>query len=121
MAVSSGCSIHSCIVANKAPSRSSHLTPPPCNVVFSQDGAKHELGSPNPFAEGGEDLASACYRYRKWALSSELDIVVRCEVNAAVTTPKGEVQLAVVKVRRWGVPCGVCVALSIGGARGATS
>jgi hypothetical protein len=72
-----------------------------------QGGDKHTLGAANPFAgEEGEELASAGYRYRKWELGpGGPDIVVRCEVNAAVTTPKGEVQLANIKVRRplgWG-------------------
>lgn len=66
--------------------------------LLLKDGTKHELGGANPFAgEEGEDLASAGYRYRKWQLAPGLDIVVRCEVNAAVTTPKGEVQLCSVK------------------------
>lgn len=66
--------------------------------LLVKDGTKHELGGPNPFAgDDGEELASAAYRYRKWQLAAGLDIVVRCEVNAAITTPKGEVQLASVK------------------------
>lgn len=64
-------------------------------------GAKHELGEASPFAEGtaeGEELAPAGYRYRKWALGpGGPEIVVRCEANAAITTPRGEVQLAVVR------------------------
>jgi len=66
--------------------------------LLVKDG-RHDLGAANPFAgEEGEELASAGYRYRKWALGPKgLDIVVRCEVNAALTTPKGEVQLASIK------------------------
>lgn len=66
--------------------------------LILKDGNRHDLGQANPFAgEEGEDLASAGYRYRKWQLAPGLDIVVRCEVNGALTTPKGEVQLASVK------------------------
>ncbi|KAI8464165.1 MAG: eukaryotic translation initiation factor 3, subunit 7 [Monoraphidium minutum] len=66
--------------------------------LLLKDGNRHELGAANPFAgDEGEELASAGYRYRKWALGPGLDIVVRCEVNAALVTPKGEVQLASVK------------------------
>ena len=68
--------------------------------LVTKDQPKHELGAANPFAEGSEDLAPAGYRYRKWALGPDVDIVVRCEVNAALTTPKGEVQLALIRVRR---------------------
>ncbi|GBG00453.1 eukaryotic translation initiation factor 3 subunit D-like [Raphidocelis subcapitata] len=67
--------------------------------LLAKDGGKHELGAPNPFAgEEGEDLASAGYRYRKWTLGPNgPEVAVRCEVNAALTTPKGEVQLASLK------------------------
>jgi hypothetical protein len=74
------------------------VPPPP------QDGNKHALGQANPFADGeAGELASAGYRYRKWTLGpGGPEIVVRCEVNSAVTTPKGEVQLASIKVGRGG-------------------
>ena len=87
----------------------SRLTPTPSHTPHAssrcalQDGTKHELGGPNPFAgEEGEELASAGYRYRKWELKKGMDIVVRCEVNAATTTPKGDVQLASIKaLNKW--------------------
>lgn len=68
-------------------------------VSRAAGGQTHDLGGPNPFAEdgaGADELAAVGYRYRKWALAPGVDIVVRCEVNAALTTPRGEVQLAVV-------------------------
>jgi translation initiation factor 3 subunit D len=67
--------------------------------LLVKDGNKHALGDASPFAgdDGDEELASAAYRYRKWTLAPGVDIVVRCEVNAALATPKGEVQLACVR------------------------
>lgn len=101
---------------------STPLTPPyplPPTPLFLQDGNKHDLGQANPFmGDEDEELASAGYRYRKWALAPGLDIVVRCEVNSAFTTPKGEVQLCSVKVgegegdARGGWP-GICEGLGL--------
>lgn len=50
------------------------------------------MAEPHPFpASAGEELASSAYRYRKWSLNAEegLDIVVRCELDAALEV-KGE-------------------------------
>jgi translation initiation factor 3 subunit D len=40
----------------------------------------------NPFAEQGDDLASLAYRYRRWNLSERMELIARCEVDAALET-----------------------------------
>lgn len=47
---------------------------------------RHSLGKPNPFAGGGEELASVGYRYRRWKLNpdDDTDIIVRCEIDGVI-------------------------------------
>ncbi|CAK0760799.1 hypothetical protein CVIRNUC_002801 [Coccomyxa viridis] len=64
--------------------------------VLLQSGAKVEF-EPNPFAsEGGEELAAVAYRYRKFALGSDVELVVRCELDG-VMNYKGQDQLLSIK------------------------
>lgn len=71
------------------------------NQAFSQqvlvgNGEKYECGSKNPFAEGNENLASTAYRYRKYKVSADTELVVRCEIDG-VLKHKGQDELLSVK------------------------
>jgi len=71
------------------------------NQSFSQqvlqEGKLYDCGEPSPFqAEGKEHLASTAYRYRKWNIAEDVDLVVRCEVDG-VMDYKGERQLLLIK------------------------
>lgn len=62
------------------------------NQNFSQQvirpGARHKFQAPNPFVldDDPSELASCAYRYRRWKLSenNDLDIIVRCELDAVM-------------------------------------
>ncbi|EFJ40085.1 eukaryotic translation initiation factor 3d [Volvox carteri f. nagariensis] len=62
--------------------------------VLIKDGGRLDFGQPNPFASPSDAgmLASCAYKYRKWRLASGNDapeIVVRCEVDAALRAAEG--------------------------------
>lgn len=67
------------------------------NQNFSQQclkkGDMHKFDHQNPFAEeDSEEVASVGYRYRKYVLGEGINLVVRCEHDAALTTPNHETQ-----------------------------
>nr|XP_043609610.1 eukaryotic translation initiation factor 3 subunit D-like [Erigeron canadensis] len=52
--------------------------------VLVRDGNKVTFEEPNPFASEGEEVASVGYRYRRWKLDNETNLVVRCEVQSYI-------------------------------------
>ncbi|KAD3337796.1 hypothetical protein R6Q59_027389 [Mikania micrantha] len=50
--------------------------------VLVRDGNKLSFEEPNPFAGEGEEVASVGYRYRRWKLDNDTNLVVRCEVQS---------------------------------------
>ncbi|KAJ0610507.1 putative eukaryotic translation initiation factor 3 subunit D [Helianthus annuus] len=50
--------------------------------VLVRDGNKVTFDEPNPFASEGEEVASVGYRYRRWKLDNDTNLVVRCEVQS---------------------------------------
>ncbi|KIZ06885.1 Eukaryotic translation initiation factor 3 subunit D-2, partial [Monoraphidium neglectum] len=72
----------------------------PLDMLTVNETAPEQIPEDRDNINGVQQLAleaTAVNQYRKWQLAPGLDIVVRCEVNAALTTPKGEVQLASIK------------------------
>eukprot|EP00798_Chlamydomonas_sp_ICE-L_P031221 gene31221-6371_t len=69
--------------------------------VLTKSGNKHKFDEPNPFVSPGdeEELASCAYKYRKWTLNEEgdIDIIIRCELEGAMVSAKGEEQLLSIK------------------------
>jgi len=70
--------------------------------VLRQGEDKHSFQHPNPFTgrdeeKAGPEVASKAFRYRKWRLGNDIELVCRCEVDAANTGPGGDVQLLSVK------------------------
>jgi len=65
------------------------------NQNFSQQCLKNEqlkMDNPNPFSDAaaGESVASVGYRYRKFDLGDGINLVVRCEHDAVIITPKND-------------------------------
>ena len=42
----------------------------------------HDFENPNPFASDEEEVASVAYRYRKWKLDDNIELVARCEIDS---------------------------------------
>uniref|UniRef100_A0A8C7CD99 Eukaryotic translation initiation factor 3, subunit D n=1 Tax=Oncorhynchus kisutch TaxID=8019 RepID=A0A8C7CD99_ONCKI len=72
-----------------------------CRVFVSpQGGERHKFPNPNPFVEEDIDkseVASVAYRYRRWKLGEDIDLIVRCEHDGVMTGANGEVSFINVK------------------------
>uniref|UniRef100_A0A4W3II88 Eukaryotic translation initiation factor 3 subunit D n=1 Tax=Callorhinchus milii TaxID=7868 RepID=A0A4W3II88_CALMI len=63
-------------------------------------GDKYRFPNPNPFVEDDVDkneVASVGYRYRRWKLGEDIDLIVRCEHDGVMTGANGEVSFINVK------------------------
>uniref|UniRef100_A0A8C7PTI2 Eukaryotic translation initiation factor 3 subunit D n=1 Tax=Oncorhynchus mykiss TaxID=8022 RepID=A0A8C7PTI2_ONCMY len=63
-------------------------------------GERHKFPNPNPFVEEDIDkseVASVAYRYRRWKLGEDIDLIVRCEHDGVMTGANGEVSFINVK------------------------
>jgi len=62
---------------------------------------RHDFGNTNPFTQEDEkdQVASVGYKYRKWNLGgvNNIELICRCEVDAAYHSPSGELQFMTVK------------------------
>ncbi|KYB25876.1 Eukaryotic translation initiation factor 3 subunit D-1-like Protein [Tribolium castaneum] len=60
---------------------------------------RFKFDNPNPFISEEEEgeVASVAYRYRKYDLGSGIFLVVRCEHDAVVQSPNGELQFLSIK------------------------
>lgn len=60
---------------------------------------RYKFDNTNPFISEDEDgeIASVAYRYRKWDLGNGVILVARCEHDAVVQTPNGELQFLSIK------------------------
>lgn len=60
---------------------------------------KYKFDEPNPFISEEEEgeIASVAYRYRKWDLGGGIILVSRCEHDAVVQSPNGELQFLTIK------------------------
>ncbi|XP_060521877.1 eukaryotic translation initiation factor 3 subunit D [Cylas formicarius] len=60
---------------------------------------RYKFDEPNPFASEEEEgeVASVAYRYRKWDLGGGIVLVARCEHDAVVQSPNGELQFLTIK------------------------
>lgn len=60
---------------------------------------KYSFENPNPFIQDDEEgeVASVAYRYRKYDLGDGVDVIVRCEHDAALLGPNGENQFINIK------------------------
>ncbi|XP_019868085.1 eukaryotic translation initiation factor 3 subunit D [Aethina tumida] len=60
---------------------------------------RYKFDHPNPFVSEEEEgeVASVAYRYRKWDLGGGIVLVARCEHDAVVQSPNGELQFLSIK------------------------
>ncbi|CAD6221275.1 GSCOCG00005123001-RA-CDS [Cotesia congregata] len=58
---------------------------------------KFEEGNPFISEEEEGDVASVAYRYRKWDLNNGITLVCRCEHDAVLQGPNGEIQFLTIK------------------------
>nr|CAI5860250.1 unnamed protein product [Callosobruchus analis] len=60
---------------------------------------RYKFEHPNPFVSDEEEgeVASVAYRYRKWDLGGGIVLVARCEHDAVVQSPNGELQFLTIK------------------------
>ncbi|XP_018319021.1 eukaryotic translation initiation factor 3 subunit D [Agrilus planipennis] len=60
---------------------------------------KHKFDHPNPFVSEEEEgeVASVGYRYKKWDLGGGIVLIARCEHDAVVQSPNGELQFLTIK------------------------
>ncbi|TFK07315.1 tRNA pseudouridine(38/39) synthase [Platysternon megacephalum] len=61
---------------------------------------KYKFPNPNPFVEDDMDkneVASVAYRYRRWKLGDDIDLIVRCEHDGVMTGAGGEVSFINIK------------------------
>lgn len=67
--------------------------------VLKPSEEKFDFGNVNPFASEEEidRVASVGYKYRKWNLGNDIELICRCEVDAACYNPNGELQFMTIK------------------------
>ncbi|KAI1293573.1 Eukaryotic translation initiation factor 3 subunit D [Halotydeus destructor] len=67
--------------------------------VLKKDEARHEFANPNPFIQAEDEAVkpSVAYRYRKFDLGDNVQLVVRTEMDAATIGPSGDTQFMNIK------------------------
>lgn len=68
--------------------------------VLKMGDERLDMGNPNPFTTTDEDpneIASVGYRYRKFDIGNGIVLVCRCEHDAAMYGPNGELQMMNIK------------------------
>ncbi|XP_071106737.1 eukaryotic translation initiation factor 3 subunit D-like [Haliotis cracherodii] len=67
--------------------------------VLKMGEEKYNFEKKNPFIQGEDDseVASVGYRYRKWDLGNDITLIARCEHDAIMYGPNGELQYINVK------------------------
>ncbi|KAL5019286.1 hypothetical protein ScPMuIL_005008 [Solemya velum] len=67
--------------------------------VLKMGEERHRFEKPNPFVQDGEtsEVASVGYRYRKWTLGNDIELICRCEHDAVMYGPSGELQYLNIK------------------------
>lgn len=67
--------------------------------VLKMGDEKYDFQKKNPFVQEEDEgeVASVSYRYRKWKLGNDIELIARCEHDAATLGPNGEIQFMNVK------------------------
>merc|ERR1711962_816273 len=62
-------------------------------------GERHKFDADNPFVDADEEgeVASVAYRYRRWNLGNDLNLICRCELDAVQQGSQGEIQFVNLK------------------------
>lgn len=75
--------------------------------VLKMSENKYKFPNQNPFVDKDEqqEVSSVAYRYRKWKLGRDVNLVVRCEHDAVTTGPNDKPQFITIKAfNEWGDP-----------------
>nr|BAK62959.1 eukaryotic translation initiation factor 3 subunit 7 [Pan troglodytes] len=71
-----------------------------CCMCLRMGKERYNFPNPNPFVEDDMDkneIASVAYRYRRWKLGDDIDLIVRCEHDGVMTGANGEVSFINIK------------------------
>lgn len=70
------------------------------NYDLLQDGNQYKFENDNPFLEEDEEdeVAPVGYRYRKWCLGNDINLVARTEHDSVQAAPNNEIQFINIKV-----------------------
>merc|ERR1711962_294956 len=62
-------------------------------------GERHKFDADNPFVDADEEgeVASVAYRYRRWNLGNDINLICRCELDAVQQGTNGEIQFVNLK------------------------
>jgi len=62
-------------------------------------GERHKFDADNPFVDADEEgeVASVAYRYRRWNLGNDINLICRCELDAVQQGTGGEIQFVNLK------------------------
>lgn len=73
--------------------------------VSPQDGNRYKFEHDNPFLDEDEEdeVAPVGYRYRKWCLGNDINLVARTEHDSVQAAPNNEIQFINIKVWWWGL------------------
>lgn len=68
--------------------------------ISSQDGNRYKFEHDNPFLDEDEEdeVAPVGYRYRKWCLGNDINLVARTEHDSVQSAPNNEIQFINIKV-----------------------
>lgn len=66
-----------------------------------QDGNRYKFEHDNPFLDEDEEdeVAPVGYRYRKWCLGNDINLVARTEHDSVQAAPNNEIQFINIKVQ----------------------
>lgn len=66
--------------------------------VLRMNEDRYKFPEPNPFIEGNEgEVASVAYKYRKWDLGNNINLIVRSEIDAVTKDSNGKDQFLTIK------------------------
>ena len=70
-------------------------------LKIEEEGAVHQFGDPNPFVDEEEEgeVASVGYRYRKFQLSENVQLIARCELDAALPPAPGSTDIQCINIK----------------------
>lgn len=70
-------------------------------INYFQDGNRFKFEHDNPFLDEDEEdeVAPVGYRYRKWCLGNDINLVARTEHDSVQAAPNSEMQYINIKVK----------------------
>lgn len=70
--------------------------------VLTKEESSHKLSEPNPFIKSTDkNPAIVGYKYRKWHLSENIELVSRCQIDGFSKGPRGDSFLTIRALNEW--------------------